>query len=492
MSRLQGALLFLLVALAWPEHMQGQTDALSQSASTMATTPQEDPVAHYFKDYWASLRLDWRTLKRTCDNARQGDHNPKVSKYVRFNQWVACGQDVADGNAYAIDFGMAPAGNGVRLGLKLKDNKALQQNLDSNLEFDGNDSYNGTWTTYGYWSLRPHWFSKTDFLKHEDDPFFRIFGGSQKIQLLPYYGEGEQTQVSSMSYYALQRTPVAVRVDFPIVLHPDKQHRNRQIALTPTVQLGGHWYGLADASSPGISTVNVGLGTNLLATPKYFEQAVGFSIVPSTYGAGHLEQNDTVAMVVSNHHAVGIGGYSFRQFTGNWSHNFIFNCDKWEVPISTGGSAMVTESHCFELDLNGGVTASATDAGNTIPFFLQPTVGGSDIGGILTVPSYADYRFRGPDAEYGTATLRYPLYRVLHKLALPLELEARTDTGKASLRRDGLSIDHMRHSYSVGFALKVGGIPAVDFFYSWGGKEGSRPHALLNPEILGSPLTGFW
>jgi hypothetical protein len=484
--------LLLLLASAFPAQMQGQTDAFSQSASATATAPRENPVAHYFKVYWASLRLDWRTLKRTCDNAGQGDRNPNVSKYVRFNQWVACGQDVAQGNAYAIDFGMAPAGNGVRLGLKLKDDKALQQNLDSNLELDSNVSYNGTWTAYGYWSLRPHWFSRTDFLKHEDDPSFRIFGGSQKIQMLPYYGEGEQTQVASAAYYALQRTPVAVRVDFPIILHPDKQHRNRQIALTPTVQVGGHWYGLADASSPGVSTVNVDLSTNLLATPKYFEQAVGFSIVPSTYGTEHLQQNDTVAIVLSNRHAVGIRSYSFRQFSGTWSHSLVFNCDKWEVPISTGGSAIVTESHCFELDLNGGVTASAADAGNTVPFFLQPTVGGSDIGGVLTLPSYADYRFRGSDTDYGTATLRYPLYRVLHKLALPLELEARADAGKASLRRDDLSIDHRRHSYSAGFALKVGGIPAVDFFYSWGGIEGSRSHLMLNPEILGSPLTGFW
>ena len=42
-------------------------------------------------------------------------------------------------------------------------------------------------------------------------------------------------------------------------------------------------------------------------------------------------------------------------------------------------------------------TRSAGSAGSQVPFYLQPTLGGSDINGQRLLSAYDDYRFRGPN-----------------------------------------------------------------------------------------------
>jgi hypothetical protein len=485
MKRDTAAMMLLMLGLSLTSSMQGQAEDTPQNTGITTSGAKEQPVAQYFRLYRAELLQDWRNVKQTCGIAKLAHENPAVSKYIVFNDWVACGQDAIKGNAVELDFGMAPPGNGVRLGVKLTDTKALNENLGSNVEVDGNVSYNGTWTSYGYWSLNPTWSSII-----YESPFIRFFGGSQKILVLPYYGEGNQAPATTVSYYSLQRTPLAARGDLPTVFRPSKSNPNNLVKITLTVQLGGHWYSLADSSVPGISTLNNGANIVLLAAPAYFEQALGLNVEASSYKTGpRLEHTDTLATLFSNHNALGAEGYSYRQFSATWAHELIFQCTNWSLPVAGDPSKPKIQRHCFELALNGGVTASAADAGNSVPFFLQPTIGGSDITGNLTIPSYADYRFRGPDAEYGTATLRYP---ARYKIDLPLDLEVRADTGKVGLRRNDLSVNHMRHSYSAGFALQFGSIAAVDFLYSWGGREGGQPHALLNPQILGANQSGFW
>ena len=43
---------------------------------------------------------------------------------------------------------------------------------------------------------------------------------------------------------------------------------------------------------------------------------------------------------------------------------------------------------------------SMTPGGNAVPFYFQPTLGGSDINGNSSLSSYQDYRFRAPDVMF--------------------------------------------------------------------------------------------
>jgi hypothetical protein len=57
-------------------------------------------------------------------------------------------------------------------------------------------------------------------------------------------------------------------------------------------------------------------------------------------------------------------------------------------------------------------SASVATDGNAIPFYLQETLGGTDIDNQPTLRAFKDYRFRGPDlmmfqAEYDRKVWKY-------------------------------------------------------------------------------------
>jgi len=43
------------------------------------------------------------------------------------------------------------------------------------------------------------------------------------------------------------------------------------------------------------------------------------------------------------------------------------------------------------------ISESIASAGSVVPFYFQPTLGGSDVNGNTWLPSYNDYRFRAPN-----------------------------------------------------------------------------------------------
>jgi len=49
------------------------------------------------------------------------------------------------------------------------------------------------------------------------------------------------------------------------------------------------------------------------------------------------------------------------------------------------------------LTIHDRLTISDTSNGNVVPFYMQETLGGSDINGQPTLRGFADYRFRAPD-----------------------------------------------------------------------------------------------
>ena len=59
------------------------------------------------------------------------------------------------------------------------------------------------------------------------------------------------------------------------------------------------------------------------------------------------------------------------------------------------------------------------------------------------------------------------------------------DGGKIALRRDDISLDHLRHSFSVGLTVRAGGLPVFYLLFAWGGNEGHHTTATISPTLLG-------
>jgi hypothetical protein len=120
-----------------------------------------------------------------------------------------------------------------------------------------------------------------------------------------------------------------------------------------------------------------------------------------------------------------------------------------------------------------------TPAGNSVPFYFQPTLGGSDINGNQALGSYQDYRFRAPNIMLVRESFEHSVWN------LPIGVAFMADEGKVALKPGGLGGSPWLHSFSTGLTLRAGGFPQVYLLFAWGGSEGTHALANVNTSLLG-------
>ncbi len=103
---------------------------------------------------------------------------------------------------------------------------------------------------------------------------------------------------------------------------------------------------------------------------------------------------------------------------------------------------------------------SQTGDDDRVPFFLQPTLGGSDLDGERLLASYDDYRFRGPNRLVFQESLE-------HVIKGPVGAFVQFEQGRVS--GDQLSSGDFALSTTIGVTLRAGGFPAASLSFSWGG-----------------------
>jgi hypothetical protein len=114
------------------------------------------------------------------------------------------------------------------------------------------------------------------------------------------------------------------------------------------------------------------------------------------------------------------------------------------------------------LALRGALSTSDTRAGQTMPFYLMPTLGGNE-----TLRGFRELRFRGPHALLLQAEYRWEIWSGLDGALF-------YDTGKVAERRSDLDLAHLESDYGIGFRANTnnGVIFRVDA--AFGSRDGSR------------------
>jgi hypothetical protein len=125
---------------------------------------------------------------------------------------------------------------------------------------------------------------------------------------------------------------------------------------------------------------------------------------------------------------------------------------------------------------------SMTPGGTLVPFYFQPTLGGADINGNPSLPSYQDYRFRAPNVLLIRESFEHSIWN------LPIGFALMADEGKVALRRGDLGPNPWLHSFSTGLTLRAGGFPQVYLLFAWGGNEGTHTIANVNTSLLGASV----
>lgn len=88
-------------------------------------------------------------------------------------------------------------------------------------------------------------------------------------------------------------------------------------------------------------------------------------------------------------------------------------------------------------------STSTAEAGNKVPFYLMPSLGGHD-----SLRGFRDYRFRGPHALLAQAEYRYEIWSGFDAALF-------YDAGKVADSRRDLDFKRLQHDYGVGFRFNT-------------------------------------
>ena len=120
---------------------------------------------------------------------------------------------------------------------------------------------------------------------------------------------------------------------------------------------------------------------------------------------------------------------------------------------------------------------SGVGSGNSVPFYFQPTLGGSDLNGQRLLAAYDDYRFRAPNL--------FALQEsVEHSVWGPLGVYVLLEQGKVADQGASFSATDLAHSFAVGLTLRAGGFPLINVSFAWG-PEGHHLIGTIDSSLLG-------
>lgn len=106
------------------------------------------------------------------------------------------------------------------------------------------------------------------------------------------------------------------------------------------------------------------------------------------------------------------------------------------------------------------VQTTAADEGNVVPFYFQPTLGGSD-----TLRSASDYRYRDGSVVMGTIEYRFEAFS-------GLDVAVFTDQGTVAKRFKDIDLGRLKGAYGLGFRFNILEAVWMRVDFAGGGNDG--------------------
>jgi hypothetical protein len=119
------------------------------------------------------------------------------------------------------------------------------------------------------------------------------------------------------------------------------------------------------------------------------------------------------------------------------------------------------------LDVKTHLALSRTSSQNTIPFYMQPTIGGSDIDSVASLRGYDNYRFRARDATFLQVEYGIPVWGPVGGVIF-------YDAGNVGQTISGLSFTHLRQDAGAGATLSFGGSVVAQAYLAMGAGHGAH------------------
>jgi hypothetical protein len=434
---------------------------------------------------------------------------------------IDCGQELFTGQPVHIAVGSIAPQNGFGVGLAYVGHKTTE-NWRITWDSDAVASDNGSWRAGVYLKLVNTYEKaptvefgtkgrnlKPNLTALPERPVINVYAQTITLNKLTYFGLGPDSTEAGRSFYGMRQTVVGVSAVKPFAARLSAalfgEANGRFVDIFPSSgQPSPSISALyTEATAPGLTNQagTLQLGEGVRMRPVLFDDFV------------HLDYN----LTYQQYFAPGDSTFSFQRLTADLSHQFSIyrKTTRFIVPRDTNGpdecsldqdsenaecsvdkfaehhecltAQGASSPECKELgrDLQGsfGVRVysalSMTPGGDIVPFYFQPTLGGSDINGNQSLSSYQDFRFRAPNVLLIRENFEHSIG------SLPLGFTFMVDEGKVALTRGGLGSSPWIHSFSAGLTLRAGGFPQVYLLFSWGGSEGTHTIANVNNSLLG-------
>lgn len=318
---------------------------------------------------------------------------------------------------------------------------------------------------------------------------FDVSAQSISLESLSYFGAGPHSLESGRARYAEAQTIVGGGVTIPL------GSRRVLAPLNPAIVAGVHARFLDVMSrpsndDPGIAAIyDEQTAPGLTNQDAFVQFHEAFRVRPSLAG-GWLRLN----------YLVGAQQFRTNKDTRSSFNRFITDLQH-EIPLmrqvaSTGpldfngpndcGPSIATagcpkpqwsRNRYGTVRLRALLITSTTSGDNRVPFYLQPTLGGSDLNGERRLASFQDYRFRDDNLLALQQSVEFAL-------AGPIGVFLQTEQGSVASRPGALSLDDFSASTTLGVTLRAGGFPLVNLSFSWGA-EGHHVIGSMDASLLG-------
>lgn len=316
---------------------------------------------------------------------------------------------------------------------------------------------------------------------------FRFYTESNSLNRIYHYGLGSNSTPTARSDFGLTENVTGISLILPV-----RAWWVDRAGMSLIGELNGRFLsprGSYGDTSPSIEKIYNGLtAPGLNVNSNYFQAGEGIRFNPDLpVKQLHLDYLALFQQFVSGVNS----NYSFRRFNADLNHKLVLyskNVGRPVPPRPPIPREPTVPPISATRDVTGSIVArlfiqeSISNEGHVIPFFLQPTIGGSDLNGQAILSSYPDYRFRGPNLLLVHGAYEQSLGKV------PVGLFVGVDEAKIAMSRGDIAFNHLRHSYSAGFTIHAGGLPAVYVLFCWGGNEGHHVIANINTSLLGSSV----
>jgi len=457
---------------------------LAETCDQIGHAPgQEGRVQSDFCREWLELHPCRQQLSKPCSTFTAG-------------HLVDIGQTLVTGQPIHIALGSLSPQNGFGAGLAFVEHKDFKSERRLTFDADAVATTNLSWRAGSYLTTYKLPQSKETIgvvmgtpkspMKRPSvqiAPVFTLYAEATSLNRLYYYGLGPDTLPAGQAAFGLTQAIAGAGATLPL---------NRG-GISFTAEFNGRVPQLRPDTNEPAPTVAAlyteATAPGLTRSAAFLQPGVGIQIQPSLF-KDHLRLH----YLANFQDFTALGApYSFRRWTADIGHEFplarrvfLTAASPQNGPDSCGSVGSACPHISTTINNEGSVslrllmTGSATSAGSAVPFYFDPTSGGSDLDGNPILASYPDYRFHAPNL----ILLRGAVEHALPKIPLGVYFSA--DAAKSPLARSEIDFTNLRTSYSAGLTVHAGALPVVYLLFAWGGNEGTHTIFSISNTLLGA------